>query len=73
MSREFKSTLEKEIGLDEISSSTPKAQNFNKTTATPTTSPVSVNQETKIAADPSESYKLHKNLGFRVQIAPEQF
>ncbi|PON44169.1 Twin-arginine translocation protein TatB-like [Trema orientale] len=48
VSREFKSTLEKEIGLDDISSSTEPHQ-----TNTTSSSSVSSTQESKIAAEPN--------------------
>ncbi|KAF4356494.1 sec-independent protein translocase protein TATB, chloroplastic [Cannabis sativa] len=51
VSREFKSTLEKEIGLDEISNSSPRIDPYQ--TNTTFNSSVSSTQEPKIAADPS--------------------
>ncbi|XVE58497.1 hypothetical protein DITRI_Ditri04bG0174200 [Diplodiscus trichospermus] len=56
VSREFKSTLEREIGLDEISSSTPNTPNRNSpylSKTTPTPSPVASPEESSTKADPN--------------------
>ncbi|KAL5567958.1 hypothetical protein UlMin_024533 [Ulmus minor] len=52
VSKDFKSTLEKEIGLDDISGSTPFAENY-KTNNTSSPSSVSNTGESKVAADPN--------------------
>ncbi|KAI4347575.1 hypothetical protein L6164_008377 [Bauhinia variegata] len=71
VSREFKSTLEREIGLDEVSSTTPKANNSNvpKTTSTPTSTATVDNSQTTIdpngTADPNRAYTSEEYLKIR--------
>ncbi|OAY30354.1 sec-independent protein translocase protein TATB, chloroplastic [Manihot esculenta] len=53
VSREFKSSLEREIGLDEISSQTQNKYGSNITNTASTTSPVTSPENSPTAADPN--------------------
>ncbi|KAJ8775381.1 hypothetical protein K2173_023146 [Erythroxylum novogranatense] len=60
VSREFKSTLEKAIGLDEISSELQSTYNSNKGSAIPTPSSTVKTENSPITPDPSESLEIIK-------------
>ncbi|KAI4351694.1 hypothetical protein L6164_006028 [Bauhinia variegata] len=68
VSREFKSTLEREIGLDDISSTTPNRNNSNvpKSTSTPLSTTASDNSQTTVdpngPADPNRAYSSEEYL-----------
>ncbi|XP_057480954.1 sec-independent protein translocase protein TATB, chloroplastic-like isoform X1 [Actinidia eriantha] len=53
VSREFKSTLEREIGLDEIQSSTQNTYNSTTTSTTSSPSPITSSQASQTVADPN--------------------
>ncbi|KAL6953650.1 hypothetical protein U1Q18_004608 [Sarracenia purpurea var. burkii] len=53
VSREFKSTLEREIGLDEIQSSTQNTSSSNKTSTIATPSSVASPEDSQIVVDPN--------------------
>ncbi|GAY41111.1 hypothetical protein CUMW_056930 [Citrus unshiu] len=54
VSREFKSTLEREIGLDDISTSTQNPNNLNRTDTMSTPPSVTSTEDSQTVADPSE-------------------
>lgn len=54
VSREFKSTLEREIGLDDISTSTQNPNNLNRTDTMSTPPSVTRTEDSQTVADPSE-------------------
>ncbi|PSS04380.1 Sec-independent protein translocase protein like [Actinidia chinensis var. chinensis] len=53
VSREFKSTLEREIGLDEIQSSTQNTYSSTKTSTTPSPSSIASPEASQTVADPN--------------------
>lgn len=54
VSREFKSTLEREIGLDDISTPTQNPNDLNRTDTMSTPPSVTSTEDSQTVADPSE-------------------
>ncbi|GAY41109.1 hypothetical protein CUMW_056940 [Citrus unshiu] len=60
VSREFKSTLEREIGLDDISTSTQNPNNLNRTDTMSTPPSVTSTEDSQTVADPNGAASANK-------------